>query len=235
MHLVTSLAVLAVALAGCSDHAPPDSVHHDAGNLDTPSPPPPPALGIQLDRAGRPGINTMLVGLLTTPVAAQAARKDAYNQASDPATWKTTVLATGVTIEQELEVNLAVFDALDKGTSITKAGCGNAMEYASPPNPTSYQAAADLLADDQLYVDTSRTTCSVYLALELEQVSSGSFPHTTCGGRTLTHDAVDVTYSMLAASYYGLDQATDFSGRIRDGVAAHTDVKDTFPFLGAPH
>jgi hypothetical protein len=235
MSLVKSLAILAVTLAGCSDQAPPDSVHHDAGNLDAPSAPPPPRLGPQLDRLGRPGINTMLVALLTTPVATQAARKDAYNQASDPATWKTTLLDTGVSIEQELAANLAVFDALDKGLAIAGAGCGNGMLYSSPAGSTSYQTAADLLADDRLYVDTSKTTCSVYLALEIEEVSSGSFVHNTCGGRTLTHDAVDVTYSMLAASYYGLDQATDFAPRLHDGVAAHADVKDTFPFLGAPH
>jgi hypothetical protein len=235
MHLVKSLALLAVALAGCSAAGNDGSVHHDAGNLDAPGRPPPPTLGVQIDRLGRPAINTMLIGLLTTPAAAQTARKDAYNHAPDPAAWGTTLLEPGVSVEQDLEVNLAVFDALDKGLSITKAGCGNAMSYAGPANPASYQAAADLLADDQLYVDTSRTTCSVYLALEIEQVSAGSFVHTTCGGRTLTHDAIDVTYSMLAASYYGLDPAVDLGPRLHDGVAAHTDVKDTFPFLGPPH
>lgn len=235
MHLVKSLALLAVTLAGCSAGGNDGSVHHDAGNPDAPPPPPPPTLGVQIDRLGRPAINTMLIGLLTTPAAAQAARKDAYNHAPDPAGWGTTLLETGVNVAQELATNLAVFDALDKGLPITKAGCGNAMLYAGPATSASYQGAADLLADDQLYVDTSRTTCSVYLALEIEQVSAGSFVHNTCGGRTLTHDAVDVTYSMLAASYYGLDPAVDLGPRLHDGIAAHTDVKDTFPFLGPPH
>lgn len=234
MHLVTSLTLLAITLAGCSAGGSDASVHHDAGTLDAPDRPPPPTLGVQIDRLGRPAINTMLIGLLTTPAAAQAARKDAYNHAPDPATWATTLLEPGVTIEQDLAVSLAVFDALDKGLPITKAGCGNAMSYAGPANPASYQPAAELLADDELYVDTSRTTCNVYLALEIEQVSAGSFVHTTCGGRTLTHDAVDVTYSMLAASYNGLDPV-DLGPKLHDGVAAHTDVKDTFPFLGPPH
>jgi hypothetical protein len=230
MNLLTSLAVLAVVLTGCGDKkGNPD---HDAGNLDVP---PPPALGAQIDRLGRPAISTMLIGLLATPMAAQTARKDAYNHASDPATWKATVLETGLTIERALALDLAVFDALDQGLAISQAGCGNALQYSGPPSPTSYQGAAGLFADDQLYVDTSKATCTVYLALEIEQVSSGSSIHTSCGGRTLTHDAIDVTYSVLAAGTEGLDKANGFGPKIVDGVPPHTDVKDTFPFLGDPH
>jgi hypothetical protein len=231
MNRLTSLAVLAVVLAGCSGNkVNPD---HDAGNLDVP---PPPGLGAQIDRLGRPAISTMLIGLLATSMAAQAARKDAYNHAPDPATWKATMLETGLTIERELALNLAVFDALDRGLmAISQSGCGNALQYSGPPSLTSYQGAAGLFADDQLYVDTSKTTCAVYLALEIEQVSAGSSIHTSCGGRTLTHDAIDVTYSVLAAGTDGLDKANGFGPKIVDGVPPHTDVKDTFPFLGAPH
>ena len=238
MNLVISLLALAVALAGCGKgKARPDAAFQDSGTPDAPSSPP--ALGAQIDRLGRPAISTALIGVFAAPGAATTAQKDAYNQASDAATWKTTTLSTlptSSTVERELEVNLAVFDALDKGLAIAKAGCGNAMMYAGPPNPTSYLAAADLLADDQIYVDTSKPTCTVYLALELEQASAGTFIHGTCGGRTLIDDVIDVSYSVLAAGTAGLDQANGFSPKIGDGVGAHTDLlKDTFPFLGPPH
>ena len=49
-----------------------------------------------------------------------------------------------------------------------------------------------------------------------------------CGGRTLSYDAFETTYDLL--SYGGLDGADD-----DDGVTAHTDVTDEFPFLGPPH
>jgi len=233
MRLVHSLVVLALALGGCGNHA--DSSHHDGGNADDAGVPPPPTLGAQIDRLGRPAISTLLVAALADPGPATTAQKDMYNQAADAAMWKTTMLRTNISIERELELNLAVFDAIDTGLSVTQAGCGNAMRYSRPASPTSYQAAADLLADDQIYVDTSKATCTVYLALEIEQVSSGTLVHTTCGGRTLTHDVIDVSYSVLAAGTFGLDPANDFSPRLHDGVGPHPDVKDTFPFLGAPH
>ncbi|HEX2692372.1 MAG TPA: hypothetical protein VHN14_37455 [Kofleriaceae bacterium] len=230
MSFVKSLVVLAIALAGCGDNKlQPGLPFHDAGDRDAPSfPPPPPALGAQIDRIGRPAISTTLVAVFAAD-SSKAAQKDTYNHAADPATWKTTMLQTNVTIERELEVNLAKFDAIDQ------AGCGNALKYSGPPSPTSYRAAADLFADDQLYVDTSKPTCTVYLDLEIELASAGSFIHRTCGGRMLNHDVIDVSYSVLAAGTDGLNQATEFSPKIGDGVIAHKDTKDTFPFLGPPH
>src|SRR5262249_18337219 len=105
-----------------------------------------------------------------------------------------------------------------------------------PPKPTSYLAAADVFADDQLYVDTARAMCNVYLALEIEFASGGSFAHTTCGGRMPNLDAIDVTYSVLAAGYHGLNQADDFVRKLPDGAPGHSDVSTTLsPFLGTPH
>jgi hypothetical protein len=238
MSLTKSLVVLAIALTGCGDNRinSDASLHRDSGNPDAPSFPSPPTLGAQIDRLGRPAISTALVAVFTAAGAGKTAQRDTYNHATDPATWKTTMLQTNVTIEREFEVNLAKFDAIDRGLAVPGAGCGNAMKYSGPPSPASYQAAADLLADDQIYVDTSKATCTVYLDLEIELASSGSFVHKTCGGRTLTYDVIDVSYSVLAAGTDGLNQATNFSPKIGDGVAAHGDVKnDTFPFLGAPH
>jgi len=234
VNLVQPLVVLAAALAGCHGSGAGAEVPiHDGSEGQ--GAPPPPALGPQIDRMGRPAISSWLVAVFGAGGAARTAQKDAYNQAPDPATWKTTMLPASVTIERELEANLAVFDAIDTGLAITPSGCGNALSYVKPPSATSYQNAADLLADDQLYVDTSKTACTVYLALEIEQASAGSSVHYACGGRMLTHDVIDVTYSVLAAGLAGLDKANNFAPKLHDGVAAHTDVKDTFPFLGAPH
>lgn len=239
--LARHLAASAFALTGCG--GPSETVHHDGGNLDAAPFPPAPALGTQLDRMGRPLISTALIGVFA-PAQDQAAMRDTYSRASDPATWATTMISTGVTIAAEMEANLAVFDAFDIGdTNVASPGCGNAVRYvppALPPGPmSSYRVAAGLFADDELYVDTARTSCPIYLALELELASAGQTvePHVTCGGRTPSHDVVDMTYSMLAAGHSGFDvPSNNYAPKLHDGVAAHTDIKESvFPFLGPPH
>ncbi len=238
MRLVKLLVAVSLALAGCGDDKgrPDAAISHDASDApDAPGvPPPPPPLGAQIDRMGRPAISTALVGLLAPTVAARAA-KDAYNHATDPATWRTTLVQTNVTIERELETNLAVFDVLDRGLAgITGAGCGNALRYGGT-GQDAYKVVADLFADDQLYVDTSKATCPIYFALDMERATLGDTIHTTCGGRTLTHDVIDVTYSLFIAGRNGLDLVNGLSPKLHDGVAAHSDVDVAFPFLGPPH
>lgn len=232
---------VAIALAGCGDNRvgrDAGEIEHDAGDTpDAPTLPRAPKLGAQIDRMGRPAISTALVALRTASGAARTAQRDAYNHASDPATWKTTTVRTGTTIEGELGVNLAVFDALDKGLSTAQGalpGCGNPLVH-SGTGATFYRLAADLFADDQLYVDTSKGSCSVYLALEIEKASAARIIHSTCGGRTPTHDVIDATYSVFAAGLDGLGPAPAFAPVLRDGVPVHADIKDTFPFLGPPN
>lgn len=230
-------AVVSAALA-CGDNRPgfDGEIHHDGGNPDAAKFPAPPALGAQLGRMGRPAIVTALIG----PFAAdpiKTAIRNAYNQAGDAAAWIGTTLRTGVTIEAELKANLAVWDAFDTGLALTGAGCGNALHYNADPGPDSYKFAADVLADDELYVDTSKSACTVYFALELEKVSGGNLPHATCGGRMPSRNVIDATFSMLAAGTAGLDgPGNDFAPKIHGSLTSHADVKDiTFPFLGAPH
>lgn len=237
------LAAGVIALAGCGGGSA-DTVHHDGGSFDGAPLPPPPALGAQLDRMGRPLIGTALIGVFA-PAQDQAAMRDAYNRAPDPATWATMLISTSVTIEAEIETNLAVFDAFDigDGMMIPNAACGNALGYLkplSPPGPmSSYRVAAGVFSDDELYVDTAKPSCPIYLALELELASQGQTtePHLTCGGRMPSHDVVDMTYSMLAAGRSGFDvPSKNYAPAIHDGVAAHADVKQAvFPFLGPPH
>jgi hypothetical protein len=238
MTHATSLAVASVMLVGCgSSRAAPDGAPGPADDADAPDAammmglPPPPALGVQIDRAGRPGISAMLIAVFSAP-AVQTAAREVYGGAPDPAAWQTTMLPTGLAIKDELAANLAVFDVIDSPTPAT--GCGNPLIYTKPMNAASYQRAAALFADDQLYVDTSLPTCTVYLALEIEDASA-TIPHTTCGGRTLTHDATDVTYSVLASGVDGLNQASGFTPNIHGSLTAHADITDSFPFLGPPH
>lgn len=229
------LAAGVIALGGCGGGGPDNTIHHDAGTLDGAPIPAPPTLGAQLDRMGRPLIATALIGVFAQDPAAV---RDAYDLASDPAAWPTTLLPTGRTIEAEIEANLAVFDAWDLAASNISlpTGCGNALSYLGPPGAMSYRGAADLFADDQLYVDTAITTsCAVYLAVELAHADMRG--HIDCGGRMPSHDVVDMTYSVLAAGLNGLGfQSANYAPKIHDGVTAHADIKESvFPFLGPQH
>jgi hypothetical protein len=94
---------------------------------------------IQIDRMGRPGINTALIDLL-----ASTGKKDAYNRAANPAAWASQ-------FQQEISDNLAALDTLD--------GAINAVL----PAP----ALASLLVDDRLRVNTAIPACDAYLAVEL--------------------------------------------------------------------
>jgi hypothetical protein len=235
---LSSLLVAAIASCGSGAATIDGSIFHDGGNPDGAKAPDPPTLGAQLDRAGRPGVASLLIGTFAS-APTRTALQDAYGQASDAAAWKTTMLQTNLSIELELEKNLAVFDSLDIGMVDVPptAGCQNAFRYSTPPKATSYLSAADLFADDQLYVDTAKASCSGYLALEIEYGSFGDTIHMSCGGRTLTYDTVDMTYSVLAAGVNGLDLRAQNTPapRLHDNAAVHGDVKTTFPFLGPPH
>ncbi len=95
----------------------------------------------QIDRMGRPGINTALVNVLP---GTGSALKNAYNSAEGVANWSQ--------FAGELEANLAALDTLD-------GQVGNAL---LPP-----ATLASVLVDDRLLVDTSKAACDEYLAVEL--------------------------------------------------------------------
>lgn len=94
----------------------------------------------QIDRTGRPGVNTALIDVL-----ASTGKKDAYNRASDPAGW-------AAAFQTEIQSNLTALDTLD-GTS------GNAV---LPP-----ASLAPVLVDDRLVINTAIASCDAYLAVEL--------------------------------------------------------------------
>src|SRR5688500_11635874 len=105
LSLILSLGAVACG-DGTSDGA--DGGTPDGGVA---GPPAAPALGAQIDRIGRPAVNTALTGpCSTTAKPMQDANKDAYNAAAQ-ASWGTPYTAPFAT-------SLAIFDSLDRN-------CGN--------------------------------------------------------------------------------------------------------------
>jgi hypothetical protein len=262
------LLTLAAVSCGSDGNKTPDAfVQKDAPPIDALAIPAAPTLGAQIDRMGRPAINTALNHAFD-PNAGAGAAKDAYNQDEAMGNWPTMYAA-------QFAGNLAILDALDTGLTCSLGvcsaetsgsypgdGCGNQPEYdniatgkkgtcsvttdqncaistqcptgetCTGPAQTSYVTLAGLLADDELYLDTSKTTCQFFLAAEFSAVTNN--PLTDCGGRAPSYDVMDTIYTMAAIGIGGFDAT--FTPAFGDGVTKHTDVDDgTFPFLGAPH
>jgi hypothetical protein len=92
-------------------------------------------------------------------------------------------------------------------------------------DPTRYAPLAGVLADDRLYVNMDGPTCTSYLAVEANAVGA---TNDDCGGRRLSYDVIDVSYTVLAAG------ALDMS--IGDDVPVSDAAKgETFPHLSPPH
>jgi hypothetical protein len=267
MTMKTILKLLAlgtVFLAACGDNKEvPDAGHKDAAaDANCSNCPAAPALGTQIDRMGRPAINTALNhGFDANMTTAQAA-KTAYNIDGNSAGWQAAYVPAFMQ-------SLAIVDAIDMGfcgnsrcevlenqlpydastnpggcpADCTAAGtidnpCGNQPAYKAPADPTmSYLRLAGLLANDEIYVDTNsikKGVCGVYLAIEFAAAIQGA-PGTneTCGGRTLEYDVIDSSLSVLSAGVAGLTPT--FQPKIGDDVPKHTDYLTDFPYLGVPH
>ncbi len=170
---------------------------------DAASTPPPPALGRQLDRRGRPMIAELVVTAGLEPGPIRDAKRLAYGAAS---------LLDWQSFLGDTEDALAMYDAFDS-TAVDGDGCDN--QTIGPPR--SYRELAAFLLDDRLYVDTATGQCRRYLSLE----TGGA----DCGGLTPRHDAIDTTYTALIRGV---------GPPISDGVPAHNNVTDVFPFLAQP-
>ncbi len=195
-------------------------------------PPPPPTLGAQIDRMGRPAINT--IGSKTFDTAANRdAAETAYNKESDPTKW---VAAFKANIAQDI----AILDALD---AADPAGCGN--QFGVPPATKTamgaYDAASALLADDRLRLFTGGNgQCGLYLAVEANALGVAN---QFCGGRTPVDDVIDESYSILAGvqNFMKLPQQTGAMGAFPfgDGIpvdpALNTAFMAGFPFFAAAH
>lgn len=202
------LALFAAACGGGDD----DNTEAPDANEQVPDagPPAKPALGAQIERMGRPAINTAANHTFDGDAVATQAGKDAYNQADNPAEW-------GSAFAEEFEFNLGIFDGLD-------TVCGNQFGAAATLNNERYNLLAGVLADDKLYVNSASGDCTTYLAVEGDALG---LSNNDCGGRVMSYDVIKVSYSALAVGNF---DALD------DNIAAEAVPSDplTFPFLADP-
>lgn len=167
-----------------------------------------PELGTQIDRFGRPAINTALNHTFDPDMATKDAAKDSWNTAA-PAEWTSYI--------SEIAYNLGILDSLD-------AFCGNQLLADNAAGADRYLALATILSDDRLWVRLDGVTCSGYLSVEL---NAAGVLNNDCGGRRLADDVIDRSYSVLAAG---------LAGAVNDGITADA-VKTsgtTFPYLADP-
>jgi hypothetical protein len=184
----------------------------DGGSTDGGTPAPPTLKTTQVDRMGRPAVNTALTDPFDTSASMEDSKKDDYNAASDRSTWVASFKAP-------FAASLAVYDGLD-------TMCGNQLVAGNSATAGRYDTLATVLADDVLLLNTASGTCQVYLGVEAN--ATGAVTNTDCGGRTPLEDTIDETYSLLAVGA---------PSGVTDGVTADADTHASltaFPFLAAP-
>lgn len=250
MKMIKLCAVAAIALIGCGDNkGTPDGKTTDGKMPDAIVFPAAPTLGDQVDRLGRPAVNTVLNHGFDGTANAETAKK-AYNEQSQKTDWLSLA-----NIGQFMG-NLGIIDVLDTfcgsgkcdagetmatcpedcttAAAGTGNGCGNQALYnfngGTGPMEDSYQVLATILANDELFLDSSIALCHGYLAVEAAILIG---PTGTCGGRAPDYDVIDSSYSMLAMGVAGFD--TSLNPKIKDGAEPHTDITTTFPYLGPPN
>ncbi len=144
--------------------------------------PKPPTLGAQIDRKGRPAINTAGNNVFNKNPEQKDQAKDAYNAEDDSTKWAAFV--------PEVQKNLAILDALD-------TICGNQLlADMTKTDPSRYAGLAGVLVDDRLYVNTEGKTCTGYLSVEANFLG---VKNEDCGGRRMSYDVIDVSYTILAS------------------------------------
>jgi hypothetical protein len=222
---LVAIGVISAAGYGCGDDSSsgptpdsgtsnPETSTPETGTPDSGTPiKPVPTLGAQIDRMGRPAINTALIAVFETDAGAQGAAKNSYNTDNAQPGWSAKYAP-------EQAKNLAIFDGLD-----TK--CGNQL-FANPDGGSNlqvYGTLASVTADDRLWLDTSGTSCNTYLAVEAN--ATGFLANKDCGGRALKYDVIDVTYSITAAGTIST---------VPDGITADPvkTAATAFPYLAAP-
>jgi hypothetical protein len=203
LYIVIAMFCAAVVLTGC-------------GSDDSDNPPPPRVGAVQIDRMGRAGVNTALTNpFFRESVPSEESQHetivDDYNAAKDPSQWVAEFSSL-------IASNLAILDSLDRV-------CGNQVLAGPAPVAGRYKALADILADDQLYVNTASGTCNQYLAVEANAIG---IANADCGGRTPLENTIDVTYSVVAVG--ALTGVTNGITSDTDGTASLT----AFPFLDRP-
>jgi hypothetical protein len=166
---------------------------------------------VRLERMGRPEMkNFILQDKKFDPVNRDLELRDLYN-AEDAFHLAPDYVGA---YRARLNANLAFFDRLDGRTDW-------------PTNSQGDHPLTELLLADFLVVDTSKPFSDGSF-LEIERAVLAGRPHTTCGGRPLNDDIVDVLYTLLVGGLEGPP--------ISDGVDQATrPATRSFPYLVAPN
>lgn len=204
MKTTLSIAILSVfSVTACGDDS--------GGSDDNPMPlgeENRPSVGAQIDRTGRPAINTALNFTFIPDENARDDKKDQWNQAG-PNDWDSFI--------PEMRVHLMVLDALDEE-------CGDQVAYGTPASGDEYLGLATLLADDQIWVNGANGNAGAYLGLELGLADQG--------GRRPNDDVVDISYAGLAGT---IDVGPPLTLNFGDTINANDKTNPTeFPYLAAP-
>lgn len=209
---------------GVQDTSTADNNQPDGNN----NIPPPPTLGAQLDRMGRPAINT--VGSKTFDANNRDTAENAYNANGDPTTWVAKHKA-------DIAASIAILDALD---APDPNGCGNQAACGlTNGNMTkasgAYDGLATLLADDRLRVFTGGDgTCGLYLAVEAN--AALGVTNMKCGGRTPTDAVIAESYSLLSGAFdFTKMNPFLFSDGTTVDPALATSFAAGFPFFAPKH
>jgi len=146
-----------------------------------------PELGDQIDRMGRPAINTALNNAFESDPAVKDEAKDVWNQTAEEQ-WEAFI--------PEIQKNLGILDGLN-------ANCGDQLLADPAAGAARYQTLATVLAADKLWVKTDAATCTTYLGVEAALLDPTI---NDCGGRRLADDVIERSYSVLATGdFVGLD------------------------------
>lgn len=221
LPLLTAGALTACAAGdkpGTDDTDTVDTVDTDTVDTDSPADtdvtdtdpavPAKPVLGDQIDRVGRPGITTALLGAFGTNSSTGGMLRDGYNTDANTAGWTSSY-------KSGLMNALAVWDGLD-------TQCGNQLLAVMPGTVITYNNLGGVLADDKLYVNAAGAACTTFLAVELNASGQANMD---CGGRTLDEDTTDALYSLLI---------TGTMASVDDGISVPAS-SGVFPYLAAPN
>jgi hypothetical protein len=163
----------------------------------------------RFERLGRPEVKNVLLSVNGNDTVNKTVDlRDLYNLedvfAVDP--------AAAETYRARLDANLAMFDALDDA-------------IAWPFLGGTHHPLTELFLNDHLVLDTTRPF-SERGYLELERAALTGQSPTTCGGRWLNEDVIDVLYSTVVRGWDGAP--------IKDGVDHATILAlPKFPYLPA--
>jgi hypothetical protein len=179
----------------------------------------PPALGDQVDRMGRPAINTALNKTFAED-AERAEAEDAWNQNDNPAQWVEAFSA-------DVAAATAIYDGAN---TFCDDNAITSCQDPAVPNAQCYGTISQVLADDRLWVNTTFNGNSLYLGVEAEAL--GLLPAGTAdvGGRRPVDDVIERSYSVLAlGAVAGLDD------NIPVKAATQAAYEAGFPYLAEPN